>query len=176
MSTQFIPTRHNERNFKQYEEAIATVVNNWPRVSTFDPTKWGYARDTVAHRLREAKKSYSRYHWPSDKINRERFEDIEPLFTVGFTDEGLVWAGPPQPRSHRAPEVRPEPVASNEVIDLNMVACDMSALLCLCKVASLGGLAKRLRIHQQLNETIEKLEAEYDVALTKQEDGTYILR
>ena len=61
-------------------------------------------------------------------------------------------------------------------IDLNMVACDISTLRCLCKVASLGGLAKRLRVPQQLNDTVEKLEAWGHVALTKQEDGTYILR
>lgn len=86
--TQDLPLRFRESAFRVYEPTIAAVVKAFPSPITIKPSVLGFSMETYSCRLRDAIKSFAKYHWVSATINQDKFLDCYKQ--IGVSQSGEV--------------------------------------------------------------------------------------
>jgi len=82
-----LPSRFQERTFRQYEPSIALVVTNWPQATRFTPRN---SVETFAARFRDSCRSFQQNHWKSELIHRTKFDACYPYFRVSIIGSGVI--------------------------------------------------------------------------------------
>lgn len=84
--------RFSEKAFRFYEPMLATIVGQHPKLSLFDPVKYGVSTETFRARIRDAMRSFMDNQWPSQHLAYPKFREIYPYLKVS-TRRNLVYVG-----------------------------------------------------------------------------------
>jgi len=101
------PYHKSERMFRTYEPAIKQIVNNWPRVTLFEPKG---SIETFSCRLRDSIQSWRENKWASQELFGESLPEI--VVSTSF-QPGKVAAGPRDELKRKKTDV----VAAGFVVD-----------------------------------------------------------
>ena len=176
METHQLPYRFRESVFREYEPAIRLIVERFPSCVEFDPQ--GRAQETFACRLRDSLTSLKQNRWPTI-IDMDKFDSICNLICVRQVANGHILVGgwnetkPKPTTSGITPVVAlPPPVSSS---DGSVLVHSLEEKKLLALLASRRLLATPLVVGGLSLAEATKLEQDYDIALTQNNDGTHTL-
>lgn len=164
-----LPHRFSEKSFRRYESVIATIVTDFPRVTVVRPSDFNLAAETVRGRLRDAITSLHQHLWQT-KVDTNCFHEIYDEIVVSLRPDGMVAVGNKDTVKNTViePIVAVDPTS---VLDCTQVELSISTM---CWLAHSRALSKRLKFALTL-ESATSLMEQYDIVLTQQPDGLFLL-
>lgn len=164
-----LPHRFSERSFRRYESVIAAIVIDFPRVTVVRPSDFKLSAETVRGRLRDAITSLKCHNWPTT-INITQFLMIYEQIVVSLRPDGMVAVG----NKDTVKDTIVEPIVAidpTSVLDCTQVELSISTM---CWLAHSRALSKRLKF-ALTSESATSLMEQYDIVLTQQPDGLFLL-
>ena len=195
-----LPSRLRESSFRRYEQHIQTAVASFPNVIVISE-KYGASLVTFASRLRDAMASLVMYHWESQIIDMDKFDEIYPKLKVSHVMPDRVVVGSAECikeyyQQQNLPPDQFECLTNTSVVSQTTskisasspdssiaVAVSLSQdthdkgveLKLLAGLAALRALSQPIQIEID-NEQATWLEDNFDVVVTKVTDTTYNLQ
>ena len=170
-----LPHRFRESSFRRYEPFIARAIEAWPNAIKADPSLFNIAQVTFACRCRDAITSLSNNKWDTT-VDMSKFE--KSTLVVSERVDGTVLIGSKQGIANFAGMVKtmeitnPVPETTSERI-FTLTTKEQKALL--MELSSRRLLSPRLFVQGLTDQEVEQYQVEWDVALDKHDDKTYIL-
>lgn len=173
-----LPYRFKETTFREYEKVILVVLSSWPKASKFWPAHYEKSMATFSCRLRDAMRSFVDNRWEST-IPYEQFKLLhEAGIKVSERTDGSILVGTQKaidnyvnstdngvPRNQPLPEADP-----NFRLDMSLPSDQLLATM-----SQSRKVAPRIVLVNISEEKVEELQRNFDIAIDKNEDGTFTL-
>jgi hypothetical protein len=176
MNSTNLPSRLREAAFRRYEDAIAQIVRAFPKVVVLRPD--GNV-NTYCARLRDAMLSLGRHKWLTNKVNLADFDEYYADIIISHQGDEIHCGSREMLKAHHnfdAPAIQVDQAIVNSPSPVTYrVTSNFSALAVLCYLASQRALQCPIKLLEMDQSNVKWCEDNYDVALTKNEDGSYTL-
>lgn len=171
-----LPHRFRESSFREYEPFINSIIERWPEVYRIHPSHYKKAQTTLACRLRDAMRSLSTNRWTAS-LDIDKFNEVYPLIVVSERTDGSILCGT---KEGIALFTHGEHIPSSREIPLNvdssiLVNLSEPSKVVLAKLSAVRKIAPRLRITGVSDLEVSELQQNYDIAIDKNDDGSYTL-
>ncbi len=170
-----LPHRYRESQFRRYEHFIARAVSTAPAAILCDPKLFNIAATTFAARLRDAIKSYHDNNWPSSTISRPAFDILYPSLTVAHRADGTVLLGDRNAIRGYQSIGNPAPIVPEASSIVTISVIHLTAAELIMQLSHRRLLAPRLILTGLTEVDVDTYQQKYDIALDRNEDGTYTL-
>lgn len=169
--TDLPPPHLRERVFRQYELAIATAVNKYPLTTCFksdivSPT-------TFSARLRDAILSYKRFQWSTEKVNKNKFQQIEGDLCVRVFGDS-VYVGP-KTTALDSENIVPSATLPVESFWLTLTSPTEEVLKAICTILSERLETRPVKVMGPVTPQIQHLSLSYDISIKEESDHYLIL-
>lgn len=181
-----LPHRLRETSFRRFEHDIAFIVDRYPMVVELDYKSKGYSVLTYEARLRDAMKSLFENGWSTTIIDSVKFFNSYSDIVVSH-QTCHIFAGSrkevnamrhttqAQPESQHLGNAMTSPAShflpSTGELQTFHIECDNEAVL-IARLASARVLLP-IQISGVSDSLVQDLESKFDVAFTKNSDGTW---
>ena len=172
-----LPHRFRESSFRKYEMFIHSAVEAWPAAVKALPNLFNVSQVTFACRCRDAIKSLATNKWDTT-VNLLKFMTIADSLVVSERLDGSVLIGSKSGIANFATLTKslaleaPAPEQTSEHIFTVSTEAEKTLLM---ELSSRRLLSPRLYFQGFTDDEVAQYQLNYDVALDKHDEKTYIL-